>query len=127
MNRIVIEVIPHENQRYPTVGDWQFVGSELRISVSAVADWRSQALVAIHEMAEAILCLAHGIPQELVDEFDMGHPELDDPGGDPRCPYRLQHEVALGIESTLADMLPYSWELHQQLLDSLNGKAREEA
>lgn len=127
MDRIVIEVVPHERQRYPTVGDWQFVGSELHITVSAVSDWRSQALVAVHELVEALLCLAHGVPQELVDEFDMSHPELDEPGADPRAPYRLQHQSADGIERVLADMMPYSWAVHEQMLDRVNGQVAEEA
>ena len=44
--KVTIEVIPNENQRYPTVGDWQWDGDNLTISVSAIGDWRYEMLVA---------------------------------------------------------------------------------
>ena len=62
--------------------------------VSALTDWRHSALIAVHELVEALLCKAHGVTTEAVDTWDMGpgH-ELDEPGDDPRAPYHREHEL----------------------------------
>jgi len=69
--RIVIETIDHKEQRYPTCGDWEESCGALAVSVSDVGDWRMEALVGIHELIEAVLCIDAGISQESVDEFDI--------------------------------------------------------
>ena len=91
--KILIETIPHKDQRYATAGDWQFKqgaidqntvvvnnaayaaqadGSQLlHIRVSELGDWRYEALVAVHELVEALLCKYGGITEQEVDKFDM--------------------------------------------------------
>lgn len=84
--KILIETIPHSEQRYPTVGDWQWTQVKvlgrsgfpaddklvptLHIKVSEMSDWRHEALVAIHEAVEALLCKYAGITEQEVDDFD---------------------------------------------------------
>ena len=44
--KITIDTIPHNQQRYPTVGDWAFDSNgNLIIAVSDLGDWRYNALV----------------------------------------------------------------------------------
>lgn len=119
-DKIEIEFIEHSKQRYPTVGDWRLVhglGDQkiLLISVSQLSDWRYEALIAIHELAEVLMCQQAGITQEVVDKFDKDFeaarpPDNDDePGDDPNAPYGKQHCIATGIESIVAAELGVCW------------------
>lgn len=72
--RANIETVAHAWQRYDTAGDWQahnLPGNvNLRITVSEMSDWRYEALVAVHELIEAILCKHRGITEEEATVFD---------------------------------------------------------
>jgi hypothetical protein len=120
--RIVIEVIPHKDQRYPTAGDWQFHPEldGLRIRVSDTGDARSNMLVALHEMVEALLCREHGVSGDVVDAWDMGPgAEMDEPGDDPSAPYHVEHRVADVVERLVAiEMI--SWQQHERNIEKLD-------
>jgi hypothetical protein len=120
--RIVIQTIPHKAQRYPTAGDWQFreAGRELLISVSETGNHRSNLLVALHELIEALLCDDAMIDQADVDAFDMTHLDLDEPGAHPDAPYHDQHNLAEGIERIMAGALGISWCEHEDNIASLD-------
>ena len=74
-----IDTIEHRHQRYDTCGDWQFnkvdcdphAHEHLEIRVSRLGDERFEALVALHEMVEALLCREHGVDEAAVTAFDM--------------------------------------------------------
>ena len=131
--KIMIEIIPHKNQRYDTAGDWQLDidpadpdwpkgGELLTIRVSDTGDWKSNMLVAIHELAEAVLCKAHGVTGEQVDAWDMGPGRaMKEPGNDHRAPHFNEHSVAEYIEHALAREL-ISWPEHEKNLDKLEWK-----
>lgn len=141
--KIIIETIPHSSQRYPTVGDWWFqeepvyiettppgnremVGKqlELHIRVSDMGDWKKEALIAIHELAEVCMCKSSGISQEDVDDFDMDYEEhrqeedVTEPGDLPDAPYHRQHVVATAIERIVAGEMNVDW---NQYNDTING------
>lgn len=115
--KIVIETIPHEHQRYPTVGDWVYDDDgNLAIRVSQMKDWRHEMLVAVHELVEVLTCKKDGISQESVDAFDIEYEKnraKDDvesePGDDPKAPYVDQHCLATGIERILAQQWGVKW------------------
>lgn len=116
---ITIETIPHAQQRYETVGDYfRDAYGTLQIRVTSLGDRRSELLVAIHELVEQVLTEAAGIPNEVIDRFDMGHPELDDPGADPRAPYHRQHTIATSIEMLLCAELGMSWADHDWIVSA---------
>lgn len=118
--KIIIETIPHKDQRYPTVGDWQFLGDELLIRVSEMGDWKKEALVGIHELVEALLCKSRGITQEEVDKFDMAYKGADmDPGNDPHAPYNEQHFIASTFEESLQEDLSVDEEDYENAIDKL--------
>lgn len=124
--KITIETIPHEQQRYPTVGDWQYDESgNLTIRVSQLSDWRREALIAVHELVEVILCKGVGLSQEAVDAFDIAFekkraPDDDsEPGDNPNAPYRRQHCFATAVERMLCAELGVSWEEYEEELSSL--------
>ncbi len=80
--KITIETIPHDQQRYPTVGDWQWTGpDELVVRVSEMGDWRYNAAVAVHELVEVLLCKQDGVTEAAVDAFDTAY-EATRPVGD---------------------------------------------
>lgn len=125
--KIVIETIPHQAQRYPTVGDWYYkTESELtpqggitqevlHIKVSELGDWRYNALVAVHELLEVLACQQDNVTQEEVDKFDMNFeanrkPDDDrEPGDCPDAPYQKQHCLATAGERMLAVALGVKW------------------
>jgi hypothetical protein len=126
--RIIIEIIPHDQQRYDTVGDWQFIGDDLIIKVSKLFPLPledsslpfsyEEFLIGIHELIEAILCKAYGIKEEDVDKFDMSHEDHPDPGSLIDAPYYRQHLIATIIERMLASELDVNWEAYEEVIDS---------
>jgi hypothetical protein len=105
--RIIVDSIPHEQQRYDTTGDWQFLGDDLvvRISEDPLDSQRHFYLTAIHEIIEAILCKAQGISEQSVDFFDMAHSFCDDPGRLRDAPYHQQHMFAMEVELTMGHLM----------------------
>lgn len=124
--RITIETIAHNQQRYSTVGDWFFdEAGNLTIRVSQLSDWKREALVAVHELVEVLLCKEAGVSQAIVDKFDREfeehrHPDnVDEPGDDPAAPYVKQHCIATGVERLLAAQLGVNWKEYEQELEAL--------
>lgn len=128
---IIIHTIPHANQRYETVGDWRVNdnGSTIQISVSDLGDWREEALVAVHELIEALLCKANGVTTDAVDVFDMkfeerrkAQPELAncEPGDEPNAPYCFEHCVAAGVERQLCALLGLNWKEYEEDVSKLH-------
>ena len=104
--KITIETIPHDKQRYDTVGDWQFDEENLNIKVSEIptsGHGYYELLIGIHELVEAILCKNQGVTEQQVDDWDLTHGK--DPGNNPECPYYRQHLLATVIENILANEL----------------------
>lgn len=113
---IKIQTIPHQEQRYNTVGDWYYdADGNLIIKVSKLSDKKREMLIAIHELVEVLCCEQDGIPQLIVDSFDMEYEKnraADDdsePGDSPRAPYHRQHCLATGIERILAAVWKVDW------------------
>lgn len=113
---VLIRSIPHQDQRYDTVGDYYEMeglgGKFLSISVSQLEDRREVMLIAIHELIEWALCQAKGITNEEIDKFDFAFKDYlgREPGDDPRAPYFHQHQVASVVERLLAAELGVDWE-----------------
>lgn len=131
---VKIEIIPHDQQRYSTVGDWYFQDTlennevkqtDLVIRVSKLSDWRREMLVAVHELVEVLKCKHDGISQQAVDDFDKAFEaarsidNFDEPGDEPSAPYCRQHCLATGIERILAAELGINWKEYESELDEL--------
>lgn len=117
--KIIIETIPHKEQRYETTGDYWLEDNTLHIKVSEAGDWKNCMLVAIHELVEASLCMSDRVNFKSIDDFDIAHPELEDPGLDSRAPYHQQHMIATGIEILLCELLRVNWNDHNAVLEQL--------
>lgn len=124
--RILIETIPHSQQRYPTCGDWTFdKRGNLTIRVSKLSTWKREMLVAVHELVEVLLCKSRGISQKSVDAFDKAFEanrppgNYDEPGDDRNAPYRKEHFFATNIEALLSAELGVNFQDYEAELNSL--------
>lgn len=113
--RILIESIPHKDQRYDTCGDYQDFTSHIYISVSELPDKREMLLIAIHELIEWALCDANWprITNETIDAFDLAYRGDREPGDDTNAPYYTQHQIATGIERILAADMGVPWAVYE--------------
>jgi hypothetical protein len=117
---ITIQTIPHDTQRYPTAGDWVWVDDHnLVIHVSGLGDRRYEALLAVHELVEALLCREHGITTATADAFDIAFDGDGDAGDDANCPYRQEHFIATVIEMQMANALGVDWNLYDDAVGAL--------
>lgn len=98
-----ISIRSTRTMRYFTLGDWVISPTGyISIEVSEEMTEKTQLLVAVHELVEAILCRARGITTAQVDDWDVGPGlELDEPGDHPDAPYHREHKFAMIIESLL--------------------------
>lgn len=122
-------IIPHAEQRYPTVGDWFFndSGTVLNINVSRMSTWKYEFLVFQHEYTEAMLCYNRGIKEEDVTKFDKKFERErerkkwtnEEPGDDPRAPYRKEHFFATNLERQIALELGINWKEYDEEICSL--------
>jgi hypothetical protein len=124
--KIVIEIIPHTEQRYETAGDWWYdEAGDLQIRVSDLHSWRMEALIGIHEAIEAVLCKSAGISGEDVDRFDKQYEAArqdgddSEPGDAPDAPYYHEHQIATGVERILATELGVAWTGYEDVVNAL--------
>jgi hypothetical protein len=130
IRKITVETIPHNSQRYDTVGDWVIVGDTLTLLTSDLGDWRMSMACALHEAAEAMLCLQDGVNEPDISAFDIAYedarqhgvaapcgcvPTVDsEPGEDRHAPYRTQHAFADGIERLFANQIGVVWDEYSE-------------
>lgn len=120
INRISIEFIPHNAQRYDTAGDWILEDGHLQVIISRTENPLHEQLLAIHETVEAIVCNRDGVTQQAVDDFDMGPgKDLDDPGASSEAPYHGQHMIATAVERVIASALKVDWDDYDKALMGL--------
>ena len=123
----VVRTIPHQNQRYNTVGDYitDENNDSVIVNISEVGDSRYEFLVAIHEMLEQFLTKQRGIPEWVIDDFDKEYeryrkPEdTDEPGNSTLAPYHKEHMFATRIEKLIAKELGVDWNDYEEALDAV--------
>ena len=123
--KILIEVIPHNEQRLGGEGDWIWEGENLRVRVSDMKDWKYNFLLARHEMDEAVLCRNAGITTDMVDQDELKAGDNDDPDsltGYPGSCYQQQHNDALVAEWIMARNLGVKWEDYGEAFHKLKKK-----
>ena len=129
IKQIIIDYIPHSEQRYNTLGDYYCEGNVLHIKVSDTGDEYYNELVAVHEMVEEMITRHHGIDEPIIMGFDedyevereLGlHDKDDEPGFDNRSPYRDEHTIAEGIEMMLCGVLGESWSDYNKQLSIIS-------
>lgn len=129
MLKINIKTIPHEKQRYETVGDY-FTDKkgveQMRISDMKNKDY--EFMVALHEFIEQHLTKREGISGKVIDKFDMEYEQQrgrgflgddSEAGDDPNCPYRKQHQFATIIEKLLCHEMGIDWDTYDMVVSNL--------
>lgn len=123
---IVINTIPHKEQRYPTCGDyWENDKGDVYFAISEMDDQRYEYLVLVHELVEYFLVKLAGVPLYAIDDFDkhfeseraLGN--TDEPGDDQKAPYFMQHQLATVIERVFAVMLGVLWKDYEKAVNAL--------
>ena len=124
--KILIETIPHKEQRYRTCGDWKIEpDGVVHILISEEVGEDSAFLIGVHEWLEQNLCVQRGITQKAVDEFDIAfekNRKLGDdsePGDSPFAPYKKQHFFATTIERLVAAEKGVDWLEHDDRILAL--------
>jgi hypothetical protein len=84
-----------------------------------MGNWRLEALVAVHELIEALLCRVDGVTEDEVDHFDFNFKGDAEPGDDPNAPYYEQHQRASGYERLLAADLQVNWAEYERIIEAL--------
>jgi hypothetical protein len=118
MLRINIETKDRKELRYNTAGDYYEKDGVWHIEIAELGDWKKEFLLAIHELVEKALCKKFGIPDSVIDDFDKSS-DRDEPGEDPKCPYREMHFTAETVERLMADLMGIDW---IEYCESLEGK-----
>jgi len=114
MRDITIKVIPHSKQRYDTSGDyWIDERGTIQVRISKSKNWRSEALLLMHELTEMFLCIDRDVSFKAIDRFDMRFKGTGEPGDDPKAPYHREHRFATRIERLLARELRVSWATYE--------------
>ena len=116
---VEIKTVDHSEQRYDTVGDWQFKDGVLKIRVSKLGNVFWEHLIAVHEYCEALICMYQGVSEQDVDRFDLQYHGPGEPGDCTAAPYFEAHQHASGIERTLAAVLRTNWKYYDETVSSL--------
>lgn len=120
--KIVIDVIPHKKQRYPSVGDYYKKNGELHIRISKMNS-KHELLVLVHEIIEWFLTDQKGISIKSIDDFDILYEQTktdnSEPGNHPNAPYYDEHQYATHIEKLLAEKLGVNWLKYDDAVNKL--------
>lgn len=117
---IEVASLQHKHQRYDTAGDYEAHSVYCwEVRISKMSDWRYEAVVLIHELVEMFLLKHHNISFDVVDKWDLTHPESDDPGELPGCPYRKEHLAAEKVEKLFALLMGVAWDEYWDAFEKL--------
>lgn len=116
--KINIEFIPQALQRIPgQVGDYWETETTVEFRITRLADPAYSMAILIHELHEKFRNDQLGIPDAAVDEFDITHPELDDPGLSPEAPYHKTHMEADALERLFIVLSGADWCAYESAID----------
>lgn len=118
--KIIIESVPYDRMRYSTCGDyWTDADGTRHIVVAKLGNEQMEVAVALHELVEMFATESGGISEADILSFDTTHPELDDPGRDPRAPYHRDHVFAEAVERLFCERIGLNWDDYGAAVDAL--------
>ena len=110
MKPLLVNFIPQSEQHYNTVGDYGEASNHIWFNITEFPDNPGYSIaILLHEIHEFFRNKQLGITVEEVDKFDLGHPELDDPGLSPEAPYHKTHMEADAIERMSIIFQGFDW------------------
>lgn len=130
MWKLNFKTIPHDTQRYETVGDYYettngYGDKKWDFRVSDMGNDDYEFLVFIHELVEWRLTQKRGISEESITAFDKEFEakrkqgNIDEPGHDLNAPYHKEHVFAELIERMVAHELGIDWEKYDEVVNNL--------
>lgn len=122
MLNIDIQSIPSTEQRYDTLGDYYYSGDNWVVRVSETGEWKSEFLVALHELIEMALTKARGISEERIKQFDENFKGEGEPGNSKDAPYQDEHLFATEMEKLVAKELDLPWKKYVARLEKVPDK-----
>lgn len=128
--KIIIETIPHSQQRYPTCGDWMTDKDGVNhIFVSETGNEDYNFLIAIHELIEQKLCNKKGVKEEDVTAFDIKFEEMRkafpemvgtrEAGDVETAPYFSEHRYATAVEMNMSTQLGVDYPVYNEAINTL--------
>ena len=110
MKSLIVNFIPQTAQRIQgQVGDYFETEGAVVFRITRFENPAYSFAVLLHELHERFRNLQFDIRDEEVDAFDLKHPELDDPGLDPRAPYHACHMEADALERLFILLTGNDW------------------
>lgn len=129
MLNIQIKSIPHGEQRYPTVGDYQTDHhGKTTILVSDMGNDSWSLAIGLHEVIESHLCKLAGITDQEINDFDLWYDKHrqddwpEEPGDHPDCPYYQQHQFASLIERQFIREAGENWHKYDGPIIEMMGR-----
>ena len=128
MRRVLMRSLPHDKQRYPTVGDYEEAHGFVLFSVSEIGNEQYEHLVALHEFIEWMLVTARKIPLAKIDVFDQQFEATrklrddwnSEPGDSPDAPYVREHRFAENIERLVCAELGIPWDVYNSAVANVS-------
>jgi hypothetical protein len=115
--KIIVETVSPEAMRYDTLDDWYISKDQtLHFQIADVGNPLFQKIIFVHALIEQLLTEAQGIKEEQISQFDMDHPQSDEPGLEKDAPYRDAHLLAEGVERLLLSYLRIPWKEYEEAL-----------
>lgn len=131
LKKIVIEIIPHDQQRYPTAGDWALdENGVMQVKVSNFGLEIENFMVAIHEVVELVLLRHRGVTDKDIDKFDFEFEQRvkkgeagrnDEPGFASDSPYIQEHTLATAVELQMCAVAKINWNEYSAKIEALFG------
>jgi hypothetical protein len=127
MDEISIKTRKPNQMRYKTCGDYFYDhGSRLlRIEICEQKNNDFEFMIGIHELIEEYITRKEGITEQNIMDFDLMfeeerkqglHSDSDEPGDNPRSPYKDQHRFAENIERQICLRLGIDWNTYNNEL-----------
>ena len=122
MKDISIKFIPQKDQRFDKIqqiGDYFETEDSIEFRITEFENQSFSMACALHELVEKFRNDQLGIKDADVDQFDLDHPELDDPGMSQDAPYHKTHLEADAIERTFLALSGNDWAEYEKAIDAL--------
>ena len=101
--KIVIRFCEPSEMRYDTTDDYQWIDGHLAVTIVKGTSRLDRMAILIHALAEWAVAREQGVTIKQIDEWDFAHPESEQPGEEPGCPYMLAHFIATEVENLFRD------------------------
>ena len=118
---IRIKIIPHNEQRYDTAGDyWQTKRGNWEVRISEMIPERELAVI-LHELYEMVATKLDEVDWKDIDYFDKEGEGKDmaDPGASRKAPYHKQHMDATKIEKQVIKNFKMDWQTYDNSFEQL--------